>query len=225
MKTRTIIVKGKPFSYEDEALDISYANIGAITEEQARGLLHKTKELFDVIGLDFYLSFGTLLGAVRDKTLINGDEDVDVFITDEQKLYDNLQYLSDHGLKLCRMGKRSLYSFRSGDKSFIDVYILSEIRNSFWSSSCYRLNRKYVPKNLFSGFEDIEFLDVKCKCPKNPEKVLEFWYGSTWNTPVRGHNFRCEVPSAYYYHSCIYHIKQVVKFLIGWKYWKEYVKP
>lgn len=224
MKTRTIIVKGKPFTYEDEIQDICYDNISTITEDQARNLLIKTKEVFDAIGLDFYLAFGTLLGAIREKSLIKGDEDVDVFITDEQKLYDNLPYIYDHGLRLCRMHKRTIYSFRIGDNSYIDVYILSEIKNSLWSSSCYRLSAKYVPKSLFSEFEDIEFLGIKCKCPQEPEKVLEFWYGETWRTPVSGHNFKCEVPSAYYYHSFINYSKQFVKFLIGWKYWRQYVK-
>lgn len=38
----------------------------------------KTKELFSLIELPFYLAYGTLLGAVRDHALIPGDEDVDV---------------------------------------------------------------------------------------------------------------------------------------------------
>ena len=123
------------------------------------------------------------------------------------------------------MLESTIYSFRIGDNSYIDVYILSEIKNSLWSSSCYRLDTKYVPKSLFSKFENIDFLGIKCKCPQNPEKVLEFWYGKTWRTPVAGHEFKYEVSSAYYYHRFLNYLKQFVKFLIGWKYWKRYVKP
>ena len=43
-------------------------------------------------------------------------------------------------------------------------------------------------------------------------------------TPVRGHKFYYEVPSAYYWHSLKKRSKDAVKFCIGWKYWKHLVK-
>ena len=86
MKRTTILIDGKPFSYNDEIDDISYDSISAISEEDARHLLQTTKRLFDACGIRFYLIFGTLLGAVRDHGLIKGDEDVDVYIDSEELL-------------------------------------------------------------------------------------------------------------------------------------------
>ena len=57
------MIQGKPFVYNDELSDIQYDKMEAITEEQARKLLLKTKELFDEVGLEFYLNVGTLLGS------------------------------------------------------------------------------------------------------------------------------------------------------------------
>lgn len=224
MIQKTIMIQGKPFVYNDELSDIQYDKMEAITEEQARKLLLKTKELFDEVGLEFYLNVGTLLGAVRDHGLIKGDEDVDVFIDDEDKLFNNLPFFQDNGLYLCRMVRKRLYSFRVGGNSFIDVYILGPLGFSIWTPWCYRLCTCVTPKRFFKEYQDIDFLGVQCKCVKNPEKILEFWYGKNWRTPVRGHKFYYEVPSAYYWHSFKRYFKSVVKICIGWRYWKHLVR-
>ncbi|MBO5059265.1 MAG: LicD family protein [Prevotella sp.] len=87
MKKRTIVINNAPFTFEDEILDLYYDNIRPITVDEAKNLLQTAKKLFDEKGIKFYLAFGTLLGAVRDKTLIKGDEDVDIYIEDEKSLY------------------------------------------------------------------------------------------------------------------------------------------
>lgn len=157
MIQKTIMIQGKPFVYNDELSDIQYDKMEAITEEQARKLLLKTKELFDEVGLEFYLNVGTLLGAVRDHGLIKGDEDVDVFIDDEDKLFNNLPFFQDNGLYLCRMVRKRLYSFRVGDNSFIDVYILGPLGFSIWTPWCYRLCTCVTPKRFFKEYQDIDF--------------------------------------------------------------------
>lgn len=40
---------------------------------------------------------------------------------------------------------------------------------------------------------------LSCMCPKNPEKLVAFWYGKNWRTPVRGHKYIYEARSHYYY--------------------------
>ena len=95
MKETTILIKGKPFTYQDESLDITYDNTGVITENEARNLMIKAQQLFSEIGVDIYLAFGTLLGAVREGGLIKWDSDVDVYVDDEEQMYENLQYLQD----------------------------------------------------------------------------------------------------------------------------------
>ena len=124
MSCKELIIRGERFVYEDESETITYDNIQPITIEDAKHLLRKTKQLFDKIGLPIFLAYGTLLGAVREKSLILGDEDVDVYVTDERKLYDNIPWLSDNGLCLCRLYEGSLYSFKINKDAYIDVYIL-----------------------------------------------------------------------------------------------------
>lgn len=199
MEINTILIKGVPFTYEDEINDITNDNNTPISIEDAKDLLQKTKILFGDIGLQFSLAFGTLLGAVRDKGIIKGDEDVDIFIWDEDVLFNNLQYLKNNNFKLCRFVKGRLYSFRVNNRSYIDVYIKRPLGFSFWSIYCTCLYDKAVPRSLVSEFEEIEFLDGQYLVPKKPERLLEFYYGKSWRIPVKSHKFIYEVKSRYYW--------------------------
>ena len=214
---KTILIDNKPFSYEEEALSLD--TIPAITNEEAREVLCLAKKLLQPIGLEFYLYWGTLLGAVRDKGVIKGDEDVDVYITDEAKLFMNIPYLYENGLKVIRIVRGSLYSFRANNNCYIDFYIVRPLRHSIWSTSCYRITHYNQPKWIFQEAEEIPFLGETFMCPKNPEKVLAFLYGDTWRTPVKGHKFPSEVRSAYYFHQfrnfvkkCIFYDKWYMHF-------------
>ena len=221
MKLSKLNIGNEVFVYEDELYDITYDNSTAISEKDAQNLLMKTKELFSSINLNFYLAYGTLLGAIRDKGIIPGDEDVDVFTDDEEKLYQNLPFLYKNGYKLCRMKKGKLYSFRINDKSYIDVYILRPYI-SIWGLYCYSLSNHATPKKYFKEYQDIEFLGEIFRCPRNPEKLIEFWYGKDWEKPRAGKKYYYEVASAHYWHHYIKPlIASVIKFIIGWKYWKK----
>ena len=61
MQVKTIIIQGKPFTYNDESKVITYDSTGVITKESARQLILLTQKLFHDIGLEIYLTFGTLL--------------------------------------------------------------------------------------------------------------------------------------------------------------------
>lgn len=188
MVKECIYINGNPFYYEKETLN--YDVCEAMNHDEAKVLLRTVKKLFDEKGLDFYLAFGTLLGAIREHDLISGDEDLDIFIDNESKLLDILSYLSENGLKLIRALEGNTYSFRLGTHSYIDVYILRPIRKvSLWKLYCYALANEDTPKKFFKEYQDIEFLGDVYKCPRNPEKIIEFWYGKNWKTPVRGHKF------------------------------------
>ena len=159
---------------------------GGIDEDDARILLHKLKELFDEAGIQFSLVFGTLLGAVRNGTVIPGDDDMDIYVWDEEKLRAHIVDFHNRGLKLCRCFPGKLYTFMVSPACRIDVYIYGELKGILslpWRRSCISIAGTETPRKFFTGYQEIEFLGEKVLCPENPERLLEFWYGSDWRIP------------------------------------------
>ena len=185
---KTIVINDSIFQYEEE--ELSYNSIQALKPEDAVNLLKTTKELLDEKHLPFYLCFGTLLGAVRNHGLIPGDEDIDIYVTDETKLRSILPFMYDRGLKVVRINEGMVYSFRLNGGAYIDIYIQRSITGiSIWKSYCYSLaSNCYTPQKLLDGYIEIDFLEGKYLIPKNYEALLELWYGKTWRTPIRSHS-------------------------------------
>ena len=82
--SKIFLPNGTVFEYEKEVL--SNETNSAITPENGKRILEQTHKLFQSRNMEFFLVFGTLLGAVRDKNIIKGDEDVDVACVDENSL-------------------------------------------------------------------------------------------------------------------------------------------
>ena len=186
MRITTIQINGEPFTYQDEIDDITYETISPISNSEAKELLELTKLLFAQKGLKFSLIFGTLLGAVRDHSVIKGDEDVDVFVESEEELRNILPFLQENGLCLCRIYEHELYSFRvRGGEFYIDIYIKRPVSGIWGYRYCY-LCKFILPKKLISRFSPIAFLGNTYLAPRKPERFLEFWYGESWRVPISG---------------------------------------
>ena len=215
------IIKIDNNNFEYEEIHLSYDTIAAFDKAIAKELLLKFKTILDQNGLAFYLAYGTLLGAVREKDFIKGDEDIDVYVHDEKNLLRIIPELYKNDIKICRTDKNTLYSFMYHDGCFVDVYTLRRYKFSLWGRKCFNLAGCATPKKYLVKTQKIEFLNEQFDCPNEPEKILEFWYGEDWREPKSGHDFRYEIYPAYYYKKLISFIKSIIKFLIGYKYWRK----
>jgi hypothetical protein len=188
------------FKYEKEYIDAR--GLEPLTHEEAKEMLFRTQALFAECGIDIYLCFGTLLGAVRDKDFIKGDTDADVYVKDEGKVFEMLPFFHSKGLKLVRYKPHVEFSFRyeTTKKYFIDVFILRKA-SGIWRLYCYGLNKWVVPKKYVKNDDTIAFLGRNFKCAQNPERLLEFWYGSDWRTPIGKFDaeFKYDVKSHIYF--------------------------
>ncbi len=204
MSTKTIEIEGKPFSYE--AIDLSEDDAVVLTFDQAKKLLFSTKRILEESEINFSLVFGTLLGAIREHSFISHDYDIDIMVFDEEKLVKYIPMMYDKGLRLCRVIRNRLYSFQM-EGFYIDIYIVKNAP-SIMGLWCYMIGGYTIWKSYLKEFEEIDFLGERFNVPKNPEKIVEFWYGKQWRTPIPGYHGRGDVLPVYIYRK---YLKRYIK--------------
>lgn len=170
-----------PFEYEEK--DITYENAQTIDKSIAKSNLLDFKNVIDEYGIICLLMHGTLLGAIREHNFISHDIDIDLCTFDETSLIKIIPILAEKKLLLCRHTSGHTYSFMR-DGVYIDVYIVKKA-NMFWRWRYYDYCYHLFPKHYLKSIEKISFLDKEFYIPQNPIKLLEFWYGKNWKTPIK----------------------------------------
>ncbi len=200
MEKRVAKYKNLIFNYEYEYLVED--NLPELNKQDALNLLLKVQRCANEHGIDLFLTFGTLLGAVRDKDFIKGDKDADTYIKDEKAFFEILPYLKENGVELVRYIRNIEFSFRDKEHPgvFLDVFVLRHTY-SLWGIYCYELGGFVTPKKFLREDGDIIFNGYKFKTPYNPVQLLKFWYGDTWNIPISKSikKYIYEVKSHYYW--------------------------
>ena len=127
------------------------------------------------------VSWGTLIGIVRDNDFIDWDEDVDIVILEEEEedFKTALWELQDCGFELIRYERGGLYSI-SKNGEYTDFYVLrkasSEIR--------YTLDGGFFLEKHLVESSIIDFKGLSLRIPKDYDDFLTFYYGD-WQTPVQ----------------------------------------
>ena len=211
----TLKIFGETISYEAE--DLQLDNVNEITHDDAKDILFTAKKLLDEAGIDFYLGYGTLLGAIRDKDFIKGDLDVDVYFKDEKTLVKNIDNFKNKGLKLVRAVPHVLYSFRLNDRCYMDFYVWGKPSMGIWRLYCDRIALRYIPSKLLKNESTVSFLGGDFKIAGDPIALLTFWYGDTWNTPIGKFEkkYYYEVKSHYYFTKMQSPLKYLLRKIIG----------
>ena len=134
---------------------------------------------------DWFVSYGTLLGLIRDGSCIDGDDDIDICINFDHwdDIYDPLKkkniltpneyYIRDNFMctrKTQKYGQVDFYLCNvTEDGDFIDTW-----EDVTWSG-CYNDGELHT----------IEFCDRKVNIPHNAVEKLSRRYGSTWNQRIK----------------------------------------
>ena len=126
------------------------------------------KQFLEHHDISYYIDCGTLLGAVREKGLIRGDQDADIQVAqdDLHLIRDNLHFLENMGFIAWRNkdnGYMALSLLRKGE--YVDIY---------------RQFQK-IPFKLVG----LSFLGSTFPVPEHYEEYLDEIYGD-WRTPSNG---------------------------------------
>jgi hypothetical protein len=142
-------------------------------------------------GYDAHLSYGCLLGAVRDGRMIGHDSDADLaYLSRYQhptqiitESYDMERSLRRRGWRLIRMSNADLKLFHplpDGREVHIDVFGAFHVGDTF-----YQLGGRsgLLPRSALTPAGTIALEGVELPAPADPEAVLGFLYGASWRTP------------------------------------------
>ena len=148
--------------------------------------LLRLKSILDEIDVPFFLIEGTLLGAMRDGTLIEYDKDFDIGIdidVDNKEMRDDIIYeISKRGLKVTLLGpepnpnKPSYWFLIEGLKW--QTALLPYIVVNEWA--VFATIPIKFPVKLFQNLLPFQFLGTEFLVPNPPEDYLDLNYGKTW---------------------------------------------
>jgi len=146
------------------------------------------KKLFDQINLTYYLSSGTLLGAVREKDFIPWDWDVQMYLLMEDA-FPIRHELNELFLKKGFVINKFNDSSDTLKWDLRKEGVIFEL-TAWYEKGKWRYRKKEsmrVPAYLFKGEYKINFKSENYKTLNPPEEYLEFCYGD-WKKPIRTSN-------------------------------------
>ena len=156
-----------------------------IDKEKAFENLCLFKEIADRNGFKFFLAYGTMLGAAREKDFIAHDEDIDLGadFQDVDMFLSMLFELRDNGFEVARYDDRGLISIIRNNE-YIDIYFFKEYNDKLLINCGEPLPRKF-----FENQANIDFKGVEFSAPTDVNGVLEYWYGKDWMIPAQWLDF------------------------------------
>ena len=173
--------KGRKFTDFLEPLeDSNFPRKTANTDADLAEMVSKIHEFFTEAGYLAGVMFGTLLGAVREKSLIDGDKDADFYVTDTfvENARDVVSGLEAMGFSVIRVAPEIL-SLRYRD-AYCDFVVLKHR----WFGS--QLMTFRFPSKHFKEFSTVEINGDKWRAPSDPQRLLRMAYGSGWRIPQNG---------------------------------------
>lgn len=138
-------------------------------------------------GVDFFPFYGTLLGLVREDSCIDGDDDIDLMVSydDRDRIYE---IMSGLGMKNTDGGRNFLqFTYRIKDQPVIADFYLFEEEDEYlierWNFFGRERDENYsvhFDKKQIFPLSKIEWRGVELKMPNDPESVVEYCYGKEW---------------------------------------------
>lgn len=150
---------------------------------------------------DYFITYGTLLGAYREHHFIKHDDDIDIAVNNKNLSISTIEIMRDAGFHLkaifitndkaykhiCFYYKGitfDLYGFNRENEKIVQFEPIAI--NNNWKYSL-DINKFAVSKTSFKdeGMQSIIFEKAEVMIPTNSKDFLEGLYGKTFMTPIK----------------------------------------
>ena len=167
-----------------------------------KNLLIKVIDIFNKINIKWWADGGTLLGLIRNNSIIPWDDDIDIgmLLTEENKINDNINVFNINGLRI-RRNRTDAYwqiDLLPEDKNIneklneihIDLFLYKNIDNILYNTDIRFMNSDinsghcnitYQYSNLFPLIKK-KFYDFYINCPNNYDIILTNSIGENYLT-------------------------------------------
>ncbi|HEY0889439.1 MAG TPA: class I SAM-dependent methyltransferase [Nocardioides sp.] len=167
----------------------------ATSDEIKREILAGTqtviRELRERFGVEAFLGYGALLGAVREGAMIAHDTDTDVcyfthhtapvdIIRETFRMERELKALGWNVLRMSGGDLKVMWPLSDGRRVHIDIFGSFVIGETFYMLG-NRSGRLDLGDLLPLGTVDLEGFEFPA--PRRPEAMLVYWYGASWRVP------------------------------------------
>lgn len=181
---------------------------GPLTPDRIAGCLADLADAFEAAGVWYALTYGTLLGAVRDGDVISWDYDFDLFVREEEveRVLALNPLLAGRGLALSRRRQpgrhlalnpgrapdfdpRALSILHQGDKVG-DLYVFTAFADGVMRRFDAEREVYWCPHSSFPAWFVEERAEATLRgrrypVPRDAEAFLAGVYGADWRTPYK----------------------------------------
>ena len=162
-----------------------------VRRQVAEGTARAITDLREQVGVEAHLSYGGLLGAVRDGRMIGHDTDTDLaylsrfthpadIVLESYRIEREMRRL---GWKVVRMSSADLKLFLplpDGSTVQIDVFGAFHVGGVFYQMGA---RSGSLPREALLPLSTVTLEGVDLAAPADPEAVLAFLYGPGWRVP------------------------------------------
>lgn len=148
--------------------------------------------------LPAFIFYGTLLGYQREKSVIVGDDDIDIFV-DRRHRSEIDQIFAGTELKIRRQQRKFKTEFFAqglrdvdGVRGFVDFYFYEDQADVDYVIDNWNFKAEYrnsetnlhVPKSMIFPIKAGAMQGINMMVPNDTEACCEFLYGEGWRTPL-----------------------------------------
>lgn len=175
-------------------------------DEYGQECLELIKEVLDKENIEFWLDYGTLLGAMREKDFIAHDLDLDIgiFYSDNiSRIEEALKKVNIKKIREFKLEEKIVEESYEYKGMLFDIFYYFHDNEKMWAHSFTFTNCKLEKNhfddrdestgfeggiklvNKFRGLEPIEFKGKEYLAPKDPIGYLIENYGPNYNIPIK----------------------------------------